>query len=149
MSPFEVDYTDRMDAHLLQGCCREAERADIVATNLDSLRAVLHDSLRPHLTAVIEEMRATARILRELADRSQVHLGRVHIMLNYLNIVLPCLQRTLRDITAFYDDKALSRENRWRKMYNSMMEEVGGLSLPMRFGVYNSFLMLLKHMLTR
>ncbi|KAH7374880.1 hypothetical protein B0T11DRAFT_3940 [Plectosphaerella cucumerina] len=148
-SPFEIDYVDRMDSHLLQGCCREAERADIVASNLDGLRAVLAESFHVHMTALIEEMRTTARILRDIADRSQVHHARVAVLLNYLNVVLPCLQRSLRDITAYYEDKTLSREIRWRKMYNRMTEEAGGLPLPQRFALYNSFLSLLKQMLVR
>ncbi|KXX81676.1 hypothetical protein MMYC01_201044 [Madurella mycetomatis] len=137
------------ETHLLRSCCREAERADVVARGLDQLRAALLESFHAHLIALAEEIRSSSRLLRDLADRSQVHIARVPIVANYLNVVLPCLCRTLKDITAYYEDKTLSREIRWRKMYNKMTEEAGGLPLPQRFVLYNHFLTLLKQLLTR
>lgn len=137
------------ETHLLRSCCREAERADVVARGLDQLRAALSESFHAHLIALTEEIRSSSRLLRDLADRSQVHIARVPIVANYLNVVLPCLCQTLKDITAYYEDKTLSREIRWRKMYNKMTEEAGGLPLPQRFVLYNHFLTLLKQLLTR
>jgi hypothetical protein len=138
-----------MEMHLLVGCCREADRANVVAQSLDQLRAVLSESFHSHLIALAEEIRGSSRLLRGLADRSQMHIGRVPFMTNYLNVLLPCLSRSLDDITAHYEDKTLSREIRWRKMYNKMTEEAGGLPLPQRFVLYNHFLSLLKQLLTR
>ncbi|GAB1311187.1 DH domain-containing protein [Madurella fahalii] len=138
-----------VETHLLRSCCREAERADIVALGLDQLRAALSESFHAHLIALAEEIRNSSRFLRDLADRSQVHIARVPIVANYLNVVLPCLCQTLKDITAYYEDKTLSREIRWRKMYHKMTEEAGGLPLPQRFVLYNHFLALLKQLLTR
>ncbi|KAH8889487.1 hypothetical protein GQ53DRAFT_216495 [Thozetella sp. PMI_491] len=148
----EMDYLSPnmpIETHLLQGCCREAERADLVAVGLDQLRLALPESFHVHMLAVIEEMRTSARLLRDLADRSQVHISRVPIVLDYLAVVLPCLCRTLRDITVHYEDKTLTREVRWRKMYHKMTEEADGLPLPHRFVLYNHFLSLLKLLLTR
>ncbi|KAL2168443.1 hypothetical protein VTG60DRAFT_7245 [Thermothelomyces hinnuleus] len=70
-------------------------------------------------------------------------------MTNYLSILLPCLSRTLKDIVTYYEEKTLSREIRWRKMYNKMTEEAGGLPLPQRFVLFNHFLSLLKQLLAR
>ncbi|KAK3695214.1 hypothetical protein B0T22DRAFT_508272 [Podospora appendiculata] len=148
-----MDYTNISNAPvetlLLQGCCIEAERADLVAVNLDQLRAALPEPLHPHLLTLAEEIKGSSRLLRDLANRSQVHISRVSIVLNYLNVILPCLCRSLRDITAHYEDRTLSRETRWRKMYNQMTEEAGGLPLPQRFVLYNHFLSLLRQLLTR
>jgi hypothetical protein len=138
-----------VEMHLLQGCCREAERADLVAVGLDQLRSALPEAFHGHLVGLTEEIRGSSRLLRDLADRSQVHMARIPIVLNYLNVVLPCLCRSLRDITTHYEDKTLSREIRWRKMYHKMTEEAGGLPLPQRFVLYNHFLSLLKLLLTR
>jgi hypothetical protein len=138
-----------VEMHLLQGCCREAERADLVAVGLDQLRTALPESFHGHLVGLTEEIRGSSKLLRDLADRSQLHMARIPIVLNYLNVVLPCLCRSLRDITAHYEDKNLSREIRWRKMYHKMTEEAGGLPLPQRFVLYNHFLSLLKLLLTR
>ena len=138
-----------IETHLLVGCCREADRANVVSRGLDQLRTVLPDSFHSHLIALAEEIRVSGRLMRGLADRSQMHIGRVPFMTSYLNVLLPCLCRSLDDITAYYEDKTLSREIRWRKMYNKMTEEAGGLPLPQRFVLYNHFLSLLKQLLTR
>lgn len=138
-----------VETQLLVGCCREADQADIVARGLDQLRAALSESFHGHLIALAEEIRDSSRLLRSLADSSHMHMTRVPFVTNYLEVLLPCLSRTLKDITAHYEDKTLSREIRWRKMYNKMTEEAGGLPLPQRFVLYNHFLSLLKLLLTR
>lgn len=144
-----VNVSIPIETLLLRGCCREAERSEVVAVNLDQLRLALPESFHGYIVALAEEIRATSRLLRDLADRSQVHVSRVPIVANYLNVVLPCLSRTLKDIIAYYEEKTVSREIRWRKMYNKMTEEAAGLALPQRFVVYNHFLSLLKQLLTR
>jgi hypothetical protein len=137
-----------VEALLLQGCCREAERADLTALSLEGLRMALPVSFHGHMMAVTAEIQRCAIQLRDLTDRSQVHIARVPIVLDYLNIILPCLSKSLRDITMYIEDKTISREIRWRKMYNNMTEEAGGLALAARFMLYNNFLTLLKQLLT-
>lgn len=138
-----------VEAHLLQGCCREAERAEVTALSLDGLRLTLLETFQAHMVAVIEEIRRCGALLRDLADRAQVHIARVQIVLDYLNIILPCLSKTLRDIMSYIEDKTISKETRWRKMYHEMSKEAAGLKLPERFGLYNHFLTSLKQLLTR
>lgn len=135
-------------SQLLHGCFLEAERADRVARGLEELRKTLQESYHGHLNAVIEEIRRSVRILRDLADRSHLHVSRAPVVANHLNVVLPCMSKTLRDITGYYDDKTITRETRWRKMYHEMLKE-GGLPLPQRFMMYNHFLTLLLFLLTR
>ncbi|KAI1352217.1 hypothetical protein F5Y01DRAFT_96136 [Xylaria sp. FL0043] len=134
---------------VLDGCCVEAERADRVGYCLQGLRNALPEHLHPHLTAIIDHLQITSRLLRDLADKSQIHLSQVPVMIDYLNVILPCLCRTLRDILGFYEDKFLSKEHRWRTMYHSMSNELPGTTLPARFVMYNQFLGLLNYMLTR
>ncbi|KAK4165850.1 hypothetical protein QBC43DRAFT_207813 [Cladorrhinum sp. PSN259] len=138
-----------IDTHVLRSCCREADRADTVSLGLDQLRAALPESFHSHLIALTEEIRNSSRLLRDLADRSQVHVSRVPIVGTYLDVVVPCLSKSLKDIVAYYEDKTVSREIRWRKMYNKMTDEAEGLALPQRFVLYNHFLSLLKQLLTR
>ncbi|KAH6636758.1 hypothetical protein F5144DRAFT_193253 [Chaetomium tenue] len=138
-----------VETHLLLGCCREADQAEVAARGLDQLRAALSESFHSHLIALAEEIRGSSRLLRGIADHSQMHITRVPFMTSYLNVLLPCLSRTLKDITTHYEDKTLSREIRWRKMYNKMTEEAAGLPLPQRFVLYNHFLSLLKQLLIR
>ncbi|KAH8164891.1 hypothetical protein CIB48_g3354, partial [Xylaria polymorpha] len=134
---------------VLDGCCLEAERADRVGFSLQGLRNALPEHLHPHLTAVIDQLQHTSQLLRDLADKSQVHLSQVPVMIDYLNVILPCLCRTLRDIMGYYEDKFLSKEHRWRTMYHSMSNELPGTTLPARFVMYNQFLGSLNYMLTR
>lgn len=149
MELFTASPNDPVQAHLLQGCCREAQRADQTAGCLDTLRSFLPENFHGHMTSLADEIRTSARLLRDLADRSQVHISRVPVVLNYLNVLLPCLCRTLRDINAYYEDKTLTKEIRWRSMYHKMTEEAAGLPLPQRFTLYNHFLGLLMELLTR
>lgn len=92
---------------------------------------------------IIEEIWQSGRLLRELADRGHVHVSRVPAVANHLNVVLPCLSKSLRDIAAYYDDKTVTRELRWRKMFHEMKKEADGVELPQRFQLYNRFLSLL------
>ncbi len=135
--------------HLLEGCSREAHRAELAASCIDSLRSFLPYSLHPPMTSLADEVRKSARLLRELMDRSQLHTLRVPVVIGYLNVLLPCLCRSLRDMNAYYEDKALSKEIRWRTMYHKMTDEAAGLPLPQRFMLYNHFMVLLIQLLTR
>ncbi|VTT56938.1 unnamed protein product [Fusarium fujikuroi] len=139
----------QLELHLLQGCCLEAERADRVAVQLLGLRNALGEGTHTHLLMTMEEVSISGQLLRELAEYSKVHFSRVPVVLDYLEILLPCLSRSLRDITTYYEDRTLTKENRWRKMYHSMTQEAGGLSLPQRFILYNRFLSLLRELLLR
>ena len=124
-----------------------------MALQLEGLHRTLASSAggsHPHLVATLEEMRSgTARLLRELADLAQVHRARAPAVLDHLNVVLPCLSRSLRDITSWYANRRLTCQNRWRGMYHSMKDEAGGLLLPQRFLLYSQFLMSLRDLLTR
>ncbi|KAI3332289.1 hypothetical protein HD806DRAFT_530046 [Xylariaceae sp. AK1471] len=141
--------TRELGPRVLNGCCIEAERADQVAFCLQGLRNTLPEHLHSHLTAVIDQLQITSGLLRDLADKSQVHLSQVPVMIDYLNVILPCLCRTLRDIMGYYDDKSMNKEHRWRTMYYRMSNELPGTTLPARFVMYNQFLGLLDCMLRR
>ena len=138
-----------MGPSVLQGAIREAERATLVAIRLQGLRNSIADSLHPHLDGLIEGVQMTALYLRDVADKSQVYLYRVPEVIDYLNIVLPCLSLTLRDITAYYEDTSRRKESRWRLMYHKMSDELVGTTLPARFVMYNQFLTSLLLLLSR
>ncbi|KOS19322.1 hypothetical protein ESCO_000898 [Escovopsis weberi] len=148
-SPIDSEHGALVDAHLLQGCCVEAERSDIVWLRLEGLYQSLPEANRRSLRTLIDEIRTSSLILRELADLSQVHQDRVPLALDPLNVLLPCISRSLRDITGHYEDTKLTKVNRWRTMYHDMTDEVGGLPLPQRFVVYNHFLTSLRDLLSR
>ncbi|KAI0484943.1 hypothetical protein GGR56DRAFT_680862 [Xylariaceae sp. FL0804] len=142
---------------LLRGCWVESERAAQVALQLTGLRDALPSTYRPHLSGVIAEIQTTSGRLRDLADRAQVHYMSSRLVADgaatavgySLNVLLPCLCRTLRDIRAFYEDRSVPRERRWRNMYHVLSAELPGTTLPARFVMYNQFLSLLSHLVTR
>lgn len=145
----QIEVSDSIDAHLFGGCCLEAQRSDIVARHLAGLRGSLAGSADRHLCEVMDEVRAGGRFLRELADLSQVHQDRVPPILNHLNIVLPCLSKSLRDMSAYCENGSLSKGDRWRIMVHDMMDESGGSTLAQRFTMYNYFLTSLRDILIR
>lgn len=65
--------------------------------------------------------------------------------LDYVQVLLPCLMRTLTDMWQYIEDKTMPRDTRWRKMYNDLTNE-GGMPLHQRFLTYNNFLYLLNQM---
>lgn len=101
------------------------------------------------LAATAAAISSAASLLRELADLAQVHMDRVPIVLDHLNVVLPCMSRTLRDVVAAYEDTRLSRSERWRQLWEHMMDEDDGLGLLGRFALYHQFLASLRDLLTR
>src|SRR5690606_18680169 len=101
-------------------CMREAERCELVGQGLEGLRNALPEKYHAHMAALGEEIRVSGRILRDLMGRSQTSFTRVPVILEYLNVILPCLSKTLYDIDGHIEDRSISKENRWRKMYNKM-----------------------------
>ena len=137
------------DVKLFSGCALEAQRAETVALQLEGLGNSLNESSLVHMALIIDEMHWTAAFLRELADYSQIHQDRIPIVLNHLNVILPCLSRTLRDIQRYVEDRSLTKRNRWRAMYHDMKEEADGIDLSKRFRIYKYFLTSLRDVLIR
>lgn len=145
----DMDLSGPIELHLFGGCCLEAQRSDTVALQIEGLRFALGENNDVHMASIVDSIRACACHLRELADLSQIHQERIRIVLNHLNVILPCLSRTLRDITTYYEDRSMSKKNRWRTMYHNMAEEAEGMTLPHRFKLYNYFLKSLRDVLIR
>lgn len=120
-----------------------------VSFQLDGLGVAIPPSHRAHLIATAEEIRTAAGLLRQLADESDRHFQRIDVMINYLNVMLPSIQKSLNDISKYYEDRRQSRDLRWRTMYHAMTEEAGNLPLPQRFMLYNQYLSGLCQLLVR
>ncbi|KID66534.1 hypothetical protein MAN_04815, partial [Metarhizium hybridum] len=144
-----MDMPETDDVILLKGCYLEAYRSDDIALKLEGLRIALNEPSNSYLADTVKEIASVARRLRELADIAQVNRDCLAYVLDPLNIVLPCLSKSLRDIKTHYDRCSLSKENRWRNMYHCMKDEVNGLSLPDRFKIYYEYATLLRNFLRR
>ncbi|KAG8421037.1 hypothetical protein J3458_002944 [Metarhizium acridum] len=144
-----MDMPETDDVILLKGCYLEAYRSDDIALKLEGLRIALNEPSTSYLAVTVREIGSVARRLRELADIAQVNRDCLAYVLDPLNIVLPCLSKSLRDIKTHYDRCSLSKENRWRNMYHCMKDEVNGLSLPERFNIYYQYATHLRNFLRR
>ncbi|RYO76092.1 hypothetical protein DL766_002297 [Monosporascus sp. MC13-8B] len=134
---------------LLQGCHLEAHRANIVAIQLQGLRAALPEHYYAHLDALIGEIQIGSKLLRDVGDQLLVHIPHVPQVVDYLNVLLPCLCKSLRDITIYYNDRTMTKEKRWRYLYYKMGAEHPGILLPARFSMYNQYLQFLLLLLAR
>ncbi|KAI1386803.1 uncharacterized protein F4822DRAFT_431671 [Hypoxylon trugodes] len=139
----------QLSPQLLNGCFHEADRADLVGFHLQGLRNALPEKLHSHLNGIIGEIQNTSRLLRDLAEQAQINVAQLPTIFDYLNVILPCLCKTLMDIMSYYEDKSMDKEHRWRTMYHKMTNELPGTTLPARFIMYNQFLGLLEDLLRR
>ncbi|ESZ93609.1 hypothetical protein SBOR_5987 [Sclerotinia borealis F-4128] len=152
----------------LHGCWLEADRADSVATELLRIRSVLNpmtsSSSSPSsahatslsapsfdheiITAILRHVEQTSRLLRDLHDLFPIYRLRVAIVIYYLTVILPCLQRTLRDMLEFLTCEDFSPRVKWALMHERLNEQ-GGMSLALRFVMYGDFLVQLVRLLSR
>ena len=117
----------------LQGCWLEAARCDRVAIILLRLRNDLTLVFHEHITALLREVESTSRLLRDLYDLLfSIYRNRVGIVIYYLNVILPCLSRTLRDMMIYIDNGQLSFTAQWTLM-NERLGDQGGMPLVHRF----------------
>lgn len=144
-----MDLAETDDVVLLKGCYLEAQRSDDIALKLEGLRIALNEPSHSCLSNTIKEIGRVARRLRELGDLAHVNRDRLLFVLDPLNLVLPCLSKTLRDIKVHYDDRSKSKQNRWRHMFHSMQREAGGLQLEAIFTIYHQFIIMLRDMIVR
>jgi hypothetical protein len=135
-----------VELRLLTGCGHEAERCRTVAVSLEGLRLVLPEANHPEMFATIDETRKCGRLLDGIAHESAIYQDRVPIVLDHLNVVLPSLSKSLRDITGYWEDTSKSLQERWRCIYHNLRREAG-IPLPARFMLYKSYLISLRMLL--
>jgi hypothetical protein len=93
----------------LLGCWQEARRADKVAGRLLHIRSTLQQEFYEHITAVLNEIESTSRLLRDLHDLSSLYRSRIPLIVYYLNVLLPSLQKTLQQMTIYVEAEGTSR----------------------------------------
>jgi len=120
-----------MDVELF-GCWQEARRCDRVATELLRIRATTDLDFFNPVTVLLREVETTSRLLRDLHDLFPIYKDRVPIVVYYLTVVLPCLQKTLRDMMIYIDHEAIPASTQW-EILNERLNEQGGMGLAPRF----------------
>ena len=135
-----------LEISLIQGCGLEAERCLEVIRCLQGLRLCVPEANHPEMLATIDETNNCSQFLDNLAQESAIYQDRVPIVLDHLNVVLPSLAKSLRDITAYWGNRSKSPVERWRCTYHNLRREAG-MSLPARFVLYRTYLYMLRMLL--
>lgn len=120
----------------LLGCWQEARRCDRVSTELLRIRSTTELELYDPITILLREVETASRLLRDLHDLFPIYRDRVSIVLYYLTVILPCLQRTLRDMMICIDHEALPAPIQWSLMMERLQSQ-GGMGLAPRFVMYH------------
>ena len=117
------------------GVWQEARRCDRAATELFRIRATIDLELWDSVSILLREVETTSRLLRDLHDLFHIYKSRVPIIIYYLTIILPCLQKTLRDMMIYINHDALQAPVQWG-LLNERLNDQGGMGLAPRFVMY-------------
>jgi hypothetical protein len=115
------------------GCWQEARRCDGVALKLLLIRRELPEDDRfADITQLVDLVEATSRLLRDLHDLFCLYRERIRVVVYYLALVLPCLQKTLTDMLIYIGHPELPPARQWALMNNRMGDQ-GNITLAERF----------------
>ena len=127
---------------------QEAKRADKVSTHLLRIRSVVDLEFYDTITAVLRNVESASRLLRDLYDLFPIYRLRVPIILYYLNVSLPSLCKTMRDMMIYLDNDNLPPARQWTLMYERLSEQ-GGIGLAARFVMFVDMLVQLVRLLSK
>jgi hypothetical protein len=130
------------------GCWREAQRADKVAEGLLRIRTTLDLEFYDQISAVLKEVESTSRLLRDLYDLFPIYRSRVPIIVYYLNVILPSLCRTMKEMMLYLEHESLPARAQWTLM-SDRLEQQGSMTLAARFVLYVELLIQLVRLLSR
>jgi hypothetical protein len=131
----------------LYGCWQEARRADKISSRLLVIRTEL-DEHYDHISAVLKEVECSSRLLRDLYDLFPIYQNRVPMVLYYLQIILPTMSKTMRDMAIYIENDELSTKVQWVLM-NDRLSAQGGMTLAQRFSMYCEALVQTVRLLSR
>jgi hypothetical protein len=133
----------------LLACWREAERAFDIAAALHQIKNEVDILLVNEVAEVTRQIWLASKLLRDLFDLFPFYSERGHFLLDYLNIILPCLRRTLQDIRYHIGNYPTnSFERIWIDLDEDLQRQ-SDVSLRERFTLYNNFLVQLVQLLSR
>lgn len=130
------------------GCLLEAQRGDNIVRELSRIRAALYPTLYEHITLVMRQVEKMSRSLRELYHLYPACIPRIPMLTYYLEIILPCLAKTLLDMVHCVCNRDLVPAAQWWTMYDHFYDEAR-TSLAARFAIYNDYLIQLVQLMSR
>lgn len=137
-----------MEEEQLLGCWQEARRADKVAAELIRIKETLGLEFYDNITRVLREVESISRLLRDLYDLVPIYRSRVPTIIYYLDVVLPTLYKTLKDMLVYIANHDLSSRMQWI-LLRERMGVVAGMDLAERHMMYNDFLVQLIRLLSK
>jgi hypothetical protein len=114
------------------GCWQEARRCDLIAVQLIRVRNDLRLEFYDPITVLLGRVDQISRLLRDLHDFVLLYRERVPLVQYYLAVILPCLQKTLRDMDIYIGNDMLPSGRQWILM-NERLDDQGGMKLATRF----------------
>lgn len=132
----------------LLGCWYEARRADNVTTHLIRIRNALDIEYYESITALVAEIESSSRLLKDLYDLFSIYRSRVPILINYLNLLLPPISKTFRDMLVYLDNDSLPCQIQWILMVERLGNR-GGMTLAATFVMFVEFLVQMVRLLSR
>lgn len=90
-----------------------------------------------------------ARLFREISDLAIVHRGRQDVVFGWLDVVLPCMRQTMKDIKWKLAEMEKTWKRRWQEIDADMVVEAGGTTLRGRFEAYGLVLVQIARLLSR
>lgn len=133
---------------LFAGCWHEAQRAEFIAAELKRIHTALYPDFSVYINTVVKEVHSSSRLLRDLCDLSSIYTSRTPMITYHLEVILPCLCKTLMDMKCYVCRPDLSPAAQWLRMSDQLKEQ-GGMSLWHRFIMYNGYLVQLVRLLSR
>ncbi|KAH7321853.1 hypothetical protein BKA65DRAFT_408802 [Rhexocercosporidium sp. MPI-PUGE-AT-0058] len=132
---------------VLDGCLSEARRADQIVVALWGVRKELGNEFYDVITAVSRETESVSQLLRELQDLFLMYPPRVSFIVCFLDVLLPSLERTLKDMSTYLNEP-LPIRSRW-ELLNEKLVEQSGMSIAARITMFVDLLAQLARFLSR
>lgn len=108
------------------------------------------------LSNIIRVLFKMESLLKDLSDLIRIYPGRVYLVSGFLSVLMPSLEKTMKDIWDHLGHRQPNLEKKWKLIAHNMMslEMVGsrgsvGPSLHTRFINYERFLLQLQRLLSK
>lgn len=137
------------DGRMDEGCWHEARRADKVSGLLLLLRTKNElDDHYDRMTILLRDVELSSRLLRDLYDLFAIYRSRIPYIYYYLNVILPSMSKTMRDMMTYIDNDELPTRSQWTLM-GERWPDVTEMGLSNRFQMYCEALVQIIRLLSR
>jgi hypothetical protein len=131
-------------------CWLEADRADDIAAALYGIQRRANAQIERDIRDVRRQIQDSSRLLRDLFDLVPFYSRRLPYVLDLLQVVQPCIARSLDDIRYHVrNNREYTRERIWHNIRDDFRNQHPNVTLRDRFVLYNEFWIQLIQLLSR